>query len=125
MLYLYMSACVADGMKSRSLGRSWKQYNSTRLLPGLIYFEKPAQTYSKYSLSELIRPVCTTICCADTPKHQTENETERTGPSFAAHSAACSEQTPDLPVSDYFLTQINRKWPTPDIKKTCKNYSCG
>lgn len=74
------------------------------------------------SLSKLIRPVCTTTCCADTPRHKTEDETERTGHSLQ-HICSLSQASPSFAsVSDWFLTQINRKWPTPDMKKICKNY---
>lgn len=121
MLYLYMSACVADGMKSRSLGRTWKQYVS-RLLPGLIYFEKPVPAHSKYFSeqggSDLpAPPLAVQTHLGTKQKMRLEGQGLHLQHICNLHRASPSFAT----VSDYFLTQINRRWPTPDMKKTCKN----
>lgn len=96
MLHLYMSACVVDGMKSRSLGRTWKQYNISRLLPGLIYFEKPAPEYSKY-FSEQAGSDLSAPPLAVQTRLDTKQKTRLKGPSFAAHlQPARTEQAPAL-----------------------------
>lgn len=124
MLHLYMSACVADVMKSRSLGRTWKQYNISRLLPGLIYLEKPAPEYSKY-FSEQARSDLSAPPLAVQTHLDTNRRWHGKDRAFICSTSAASynRASPNfVSFSDFLLTQINRRWPTPDTNKTCKNY---